>query len=172
MRIFPGRKGLLLFFIPMLCALTGLAREPLFRRDPAYFVTDGGVYSCFELWATTGYVHLQLQPGVKVWLLKPVAGALVSFSGSVMVYGGLTWPYAPVKWLVVETGASAGYYESGQGVQLNYPLEFRLSVSALYRFKNQTRLGASFAHISNANLGAPNPGTESISVMLQIPLRK
>jgi hypothetical protein len=101
-----------------------------------------------------------------------MAGALVSFSGAVMVYGGLTWPAAPVKWLVIETGASAGYYESGDGVNLNYPLEFRLTLAALYRFKNYTRLGVSFAHISNANLGAPNPGTESFAVMLQVPLQK
>ena len=80
------------------------------------------------------------------------------------------WPASPVKWLVIQTGAAAGYYESGDGVNLAYPLEFRLTLSVLYKFRNSTQMGMEFAHISNANLGPPNPGTESISVIFRFPL--
>jgi hypothetical protein len=89
-----------------------------------------------------------------------------------MVYGGLTWPASPVKWLVIQTGAAAGYYESGQGIDLAFPFEFRLTLSVLFKFRNYAQLGVEFAHISNANISPPNPGTESISLIFQLPLRK
>jgi lipid A 3-O-deacylase len=97
---------------------------------------------------------------------------LVSFSGACMIYGGLTYPAMPTKWLVIQTGAAVGYYESGQGIRLGFPVEFRLSLSVLYRFRNYTQVGLEFAHISNSNLSTHNPGTESISVIFQIPMRK
>jgi hypothetical protein len=89
-----------------------------------------------------------------------------------MIYAGLIWPASPVKWLVIQTGAALGYYESGEGVNLAYPLEFRLSLSILYKFRNAAQLGLEIAHISNADLGPPNPGTESLSVIFQLPMRK
>jgi hypothetical protein len=89
-----------------------------------------------------------------------------------MIYAGLTWPASPVKWLVIQTGAAMGYYESGEGVNLACPLEFRLSLSILYKFRNSAQIGVEIAHISNADLGPPNPGTESVSVILQLPMRK
>ena len=140
-------------------------------KEPGYLVISSGIYSCLDLWATTGFVNLQVQPGWKLWVLHPQLGALVSFSGAFMVYGGLVWPASPVKWLVIQTGAAMGYYESGSGIYLTFPLEFRLSLSVLYKFRNSAQLGIEISHISNANLGAPNPGTEAIGLIFQLPVR-
>ncbi len=169
--VFASRFGTILLLILILQRFS-FAQEAPEQKEPGYIVVDGGIYSCLDLWATTGFVNLQFQPGIKLWILRPQAGVLVSFSGAVMIYGGLTWPAVPVKWLVIETGAAAGYYESGEGIDLQFPLEFRLSLSVMYRFRNYIQLGAGIAHISNANLSPPNPGTESISVIFKIPLQK
>jgi hypothetical protein len=140
-------------------------------KEPGYFAISPGIYSCLDLWATTGFVNLQLQPAWKLWVLRPQIGALVSFSGAFMFYGGLVWPASPVKWLVIQTGAAVGYYESGSGIYLTFPLEFRLSLSILYKFRNSAQLGIEISHISNANLGPPNPGTEAIGLIFQLPVR-
>ena len=147
------------------------SQDSIPEQDRGYLVISGGVYSCLDLWASAGFVNAQIQPGWKLWIFRPQAGVLMSFTGAFMVYGGLIWPASPVKWLVIQTGAAMGYYESGDGVNLGYPLEFRLSLSILYKFRNSAQLGMEFAHISNANLGPPNPGTESISFIFQFPVR-
>ena len=38
-----------------------------------------------------------------------------------------------------------------------------------YQLENKNRIGISFGHISNANLGNKNPGTEVISISYQKP---
>jgi hypothetical protein len=151
---------------------TVYSQDTLTGKEPPYFVVSGGIYSVLDLWATTGFVNFQFQPGVKWWVLRPQLGALVSFSGSCMIYAGLTYPARPVKWLDIQTGAALGYYESGNGINMGLPLEFRLSLSVLYIFRNFTQLGMEISHISNANLSTHNPGTEAVSVIIQIPLRK
>jgi hypothetical protein len=165
--------SVLMFFLYFFIFQKNLfSQDTLPEKEPGYLVFAGGLYSCLDLWATTGFVNLQVQPGCKLWVLRPQVGFLASFSGSYMVYAGLTYPAMPVKWLIIQTGAAMGYYESGEGLDLYYPFEFRLSLSILYRFRNFAQLGMEFAHISNANLGPPNPGTESLSVIFQFPMRK
>lgn len=160
------------FFCFFLLQKSVYSQDTLSQKEPGYLVLSGGVYSCLDLWAITGFVNLQFQPGTKLWVLRPQGGILVSFSGGCMLYGGLIYPAMPVKWLVIQTGAALGYYENGKGIKLGLPLEFRLSLSILYRFRNFAQLGMEIAHISNANLSTNNPGTESISVIFQFPMRK
>ena len=160
----------MLFFCLFLMQNRTFPQDSIPAEEPGYIVISGGLYSCFDLWASTGFVNLQVQPACKFWVLRPQVGFLVSFTGSYMIYAGLTWPASPVKWLVIQTGTAMGYYESGDGVNLAYPLEFRLSLSILYKFRNSAQLGLEIAHISNADLGPPNPGTESVSVIYQLPM--
>jgi lipid A 3-O-deacylase len=142
------------------------------HNEPSLLSLSGGAYSVIDAWATTGYFNVMFQPGVKLWVLRPQAGALVSFLGGYMIYAGLTYPAEPVRWLVIQTGAAAGYYHNGNGINLGMPFEFRLSVAVLYKFRNYLQLGIEASHISNANFSPKNPGSEAISVMIQIPLKK
>ena len=48
-------------------------------------------------------------------------------------------------------------------------IEFRTTLEVSYQLKNKNRLGLSFGHISNANIGDKNPGVEIISLSYQIP---
>jgi hypothetical protein len=162
---------LVLIFLSCLVPAATFSQDTVAVKQSCYLAVNSGIYSCLDLWATTGFVDLKFQ-ALKLWVLHPVAGAQVSFSGACMVYGGLTWPATPVKWLVIQTTAAVGYYENGEGIDMGFPVEFRLSLALQYQFRNLCRLGVEFAHISNANLSTHNPGTESVSVILQIPLCK
>jgi lipid A 3-O-deacylase len=162
-------------FLPSLVLILNLslqAQEEQKPPYPAHIGISAGAYSLLDLWAVTPYAGVQLEPALDLWILRPQAGAFVTFSGAVMVYGGLVWPARPFPWLVIRTGAAAGYYENGKGIDLGYPLEFRLSLAVLYTFRNGSELGLEASHISNANLSPDNPGTEALSVTWQIPLRK
>ena len=63
----------------------------------------------------------------------------------------------------------AGFYDDGSGKKLGNTLQFRTSFEVSYELKNKNRIGISFSHISNANLGDKNPGVEILSFSYHIP---
>ena len=62
-----------------------------------------------------------------------------------------------------------GYYEDGDGNKLGNNIQFRTTVEVSYQLENLNRIGISFGHISNANIGDKNPGVEIISLSFQKP---
>ena len=62
-----------------------------------------------------------------------------------------------------------GIYDDGSGKKLGNELQFRTSLEVSYELKNKNRMGISFSHISNANLGSKNPGVEILSFSYHIP---
>tara|TARA_B100000927_G_scaffold192114_1_gene154950 strand:+ start:536 stop:1063 length:528 start_codon:yes stop_codon:yes gene_type:complete len=63
----------------------------------------------------------------------------------------------------------AGIYDDGSGKKLGNDIQFRTSLEISYELKNKNRIGVSFSHISNANLGNKNPGVEILSLSYHIP---
>ena len=63
----------------------------------------------------------------------------------------------------------AGIYDDGSGKKLGNDLQFRTSLEVSYELKNKNRIGISFSHISNANLGDKNPGVEILSFSYHLP---
>ena len=63
----------------------------------------------------------------------------------------------------------AGYYDDGSGKKLGNNIEFRTAFEISYELDNKNRLGVSFSHISNANIGDKNPGVEILSFSYQVP---
>ena len=66
----------------------------------------------------------------------------------------------------------AGIYDDGSGKKLGNDLQFRTSFEVSYELKNKNRIGISFSHISNANLGDKNPGVEILKFFLSYTLLK
>ena len=62
-----------------------------------------------------------------------------------------------------------GYYDDGNGKKLGNKVEFRTTLEFSYQLVNKDRIGISFGHISNANIGNKNPGAEIISLSYQKP---
>ncbi len=62
-----------------------------------------------------------------------------------------------------------GYYEDGSGKKLGNNIQFRTTLEFSYELKNKNRIGFSFGHISNANLGNKNPGAEILNLNYQVP---
>tara|TARA_B100001559_G_scaffold302613_1_gene290517 strand:- start:658 stop:1137 length:480 start_codon:yes stop_codon:yes gene_type:complete len=62
-----------------------------------------------------------------------------------------------------------GYYDDGSGKKLGNEIQFRTTLEFSYQLKNNNRIGLSYGHISNANLGDKNPGVEILSLSYQVP---
>ena len=63
----------------------------------------------------------------------------------------------------------AGIYDDGSGKKLGNDIQYRTSLELSYELNNKNRIGISFSHISNANLGDKNPGVEILSFSYHIP---
>ena len=108
--------------------------------------------------------------------LKPLAGIELTSDSAAYLLGGI--------YLEDNLGAlfignesnlnftpsfALGYYDDGDGKKLGNNIEFRTTLEISYQLENKNRIGFSFGHISNANLGDRNPGVEILNISYQIP---
>ena len=108
--------------------------------------------------------------------LKPFAGVEFTTDSAFYLIGGIylednlgelmsgndnKWNFTP--------SFGVGYYDDGDGKKLGNSIEFRTTLEVSYQLKNLDRVGISFGHISNANIGNKNPGVEIISLSYQKP---
>ena len=108
--------------------------------------------------------------------LKPFAGIEITSDSAFYLISGIylednigdlvtgkdnNWNFTP--------SFGAGYYDDGKGKKLGNKIQFRTTLEFSYQLVNKDRIGISFGHISNANIGNKNPGAEIISISYQKP---
>ena len=108
--------------------------------------------------------------------LKPFVGLEATTDSAVYVLGGIylednlgTLFVGEDSNFVFTPSFGAGYYDDGDGKQLGNDIQFRTTFEFSYELKNKNRIGISYGHISNANLGDKNPGVEILSFSYQVP---
>ena len=108
--------------------------------------------------------------------LKPFAGIEVTTDSAFYILGGIYLDdnigeliYGQESKWVFTPSFAIGYYDDGDGKKLGNEVEFRTTFELSYQLKNLDRIGISFGHISNANIGNKNPGVEIISLSYQKP---
>ena len=108
--------------------------------------------------------------------LKPFAGIEATSESAFYILGGVYLEdnlgqlfLGEKSNLVFTPSFGVGYYDDGDGKKLGNSLEFRTTFEISYQLQNNNRIGLSFGHISNANIGDKNPGVEIISLSYQIP---
>ncbi len=135
------------------------------------FLTIGGGY--FDIRDDEGAAMFkgEYRSNFEILFLKPFAGIFGTTDGSVYGYGGLLVDLFLGEHIVLTPSAAVGGYHDGGGKDLGGVPEFRTGAELAYRFDDQSRIGVSFYHISNAGLGSDNPGTEYLSFTYSIPVR-
>ena len=103
-------------------------------------------------------------------LFSPFVGVDVTTKGGSYVYGGFGFDvnFGP-NWVLTPNGA-LGYYQRGDGTKLGSWMEFRSGAELDYKFADQSRLGVSVQHMSNAGLTKYNPGEQEVLLVYQLPL--
>ena len=71
--------------------------------------------------------------------------------------------------LIFTPSFGIGNYDDGKGKKLGNNIEFRTTFEISYELENKNRVGISYGHISNANIGDKNPGVEILSLSYQVP---
>ena len=108
--------------------------------------------------------------------LKPFVGIETTTDSAVYILGGIylednlgTLFVGEDSNFVFTPSFGAGFYDDGDGKKLGNDIQFRTTFEFSYELKNKNRIGISYGHISNANLGDKNPGVEILSFSYQIP---
>jgi len=92
--------------------------------------------------------------------LSPITGGFVTENAALYAYTGVEWNFdiGPINFT---PSFAPGLYDAGSGKDLGHILEFKSEVQASFNFSENSKLGMSYNHISNASLGDKNPGANS-----------
>ena len=146
-------------------------------KDSSRFSVGVGIFNYMEDGSPphndqSGMINLELHSGRKMFnLIKPFAGFLGTKANTYYAYGGfgIDGYYGKRKNFVMTPSVACGYYKDGSEIKAGNPLEFYIGIDVFYRFKNNVRLGVGIFHISNADSGYRNPGSETLVLKYQIP---
>ena len=92
--------------------------------------------------------------------LSPITGGFLTEKNAFYLYTGAQAEY-DFGFLTVTPSFAPGYYNYGNGKDLGFPLEFKSEVQVSLNLFENTQIGMSYNHISNASLGSKNPGANS-----------
>jgi hypothetical protein len=159
----------------MLAAVTaGLIALPAPARadDPDFLVGGVGWFDMNRRQNTATSFNLEYRSDYKIWFLKPFGGLMGTSDGAGYAYAGLGVDIYFGRRLVLTGNTAFGAYHHGDGKDLGHWIEFRSGLELAYRFDDRSRLGVGFHHISNANIGDKNPGTEILGLFYAFPLHR
>ena len=120
---------------------------------------------------TVGLVESEYRFGDVWWILSPFVGVMGTGQGAFYGYFGFGFDINFPHSLVLTPTAAAGYFFSGQGLNLGSWWEFRTGAELDYRFADQRRIGVGFYHMSNAGIGKENPGQEMANLVFTVPFQ-
>ena len=157
----------------VLAATAVRADDSLFKiadGDPAYVTFAAGAFDVEHSDNRDVEVALEYRSDLSWGPFKPFAHA--SYIGNDMTFVGggvLADVQIGDNWIVQPSVAATWWRGELEHLDLGYPLQFRTRLEVAYRFPDKSRLGLAVTHSSNANLGDPNPGIESVMLNVSVP---
>tara|TARA_B110001452_G_scaffold241363_1_gene223498 strand:- start:338 stop:862 length:525 start_codon:yes stop_codon:yes gene_type:complete len=92
--------------------------------------------------------------------ISPVSGALITVDNATYVYTGVQAEYK-IGNLNFTPSFTPGLYNEGSGKDLGHIVEFKSELQLSLDLFDNSEVGFSYNHISNASLGEKNPGANS-----------
>ena len=90
--------------------------------------------------------------------LQPVTGAFITADNAKYIYTGFQIPKKNGSFTFTP---SFTLYDEGDGKDLGHVIEFKTEIQISFERSDQSEIGLSYNHISNASLGDKNPGANS-----------
>lgn len=123
--------------------------------------------SDYEARAGLDYVF----PAMTDWQLRPSIGGMVTENEAYFLGIAVRRDFFINEHWVITPSFGPGVFEESDITQLGNELEFRTGLELGYRSEGGLRSGLLLQHLSNAGLGDTNPGRETLSLFVQMPLR-
>lgn len=115
-----------------------------------------------------GYLVIEYRPSCRFYTLTP--WFTVEGTRHVVYLGtGFLLDVPLGEHWICTPSFGGGYYDTHNAIDLGYALEFRSSFEISYHFSDNSRVGVSFGHYSNASFSNKNPGIESLKLTYSLP---
>ena len=153
------------FFLILLLSATSLSAADNAKKDDHQlnFFTGNFDFSDDKQKAILfGLQHQNENLNRKTFLgnVSPITGGFVTENSSAYIYTGVEWN-VDMGGMKFTPSFAPGLYHEGNGKDLGHVLEFKSEVQLSYSASENTSLGVSYNHVSNASLGDKNPGANS-----------
>jgi hypothetical protein len=114
-----------------------------------------------------GYQHQNQTLEINTFLgnISPIIGGFITENSAAYIYSGIEWNI-DLGSFVFTPSFAPGLYNEGNGKDLGHVLEFKTEVQLSYGLSENTSLGVSYNHVSNASIGDKNPGANSYAFNL------
>jgi len=162
-----------LALLAALCGLFALSAPAAMAQDESYLSLGVGIWDVTQNDDTATDFRFEYRHGDPMfWKIKPWAGVEATTDGSVWGGAGILADFhIGDSGVYVTPSFGVGLYAQGSSDKdLDHPIEFRSQIEGGYQFQSGQRVGLAFGHISNADLGDDNPGTEILNVYYHIPV--
>jgi lipid A 3-O-deacylase len=166
-------RYLLLVVIIVLTVYTGkgLRGDPYQDRDPAFISVGIGKYDFNRKKDSGGEVRVEYRSEKQLAIFKPFVAIASTNTSQGFVGAGVLSDFFVGRRFVITPSLAPHYYWGGnKKLDLGHWVEFRSQIEFAYRFDNRSRLGMAISHYSNAGLGNTNPGTETGTIYLSVPI--
>lgn len=145
-------------------------------EEPAYVVLGAGANGIWHhnhhVQHTIAIASVEYRATIDLWRgVKPLVGALATSDGSAYAHGGFYRDFDIAERWILTPHASAGVYSHGNKNDLGGTGEFQTGVDLQRRLDNGWRIGVTLRHLCNGGTGHYNPGSETLAVLVAVPLR-
>ena len=109
-----------------------------------------------------GFQHQNedLQRDTFIGNISPITGGFITENSAVYIYTGFEWN-VDIGALTFTPSFTPGLYHEGNGKDLGHIIEFKSEIQFSYAFSENSKIGVSYNHVSNASIGDKNPGANS-----------
>ena len=158
------KKLLIIIFILFSSTKLIAVEEKKFNENQLNFFTGNFDFSDDKQKAVlVGFQHQNENLSRDTFLgnISPITGGFVTENSAAYIYTGIEWNMDLGEKMVFTPSFTPGLYHEGNGKDLGHVLEFKSEVQFSYTVTDQSKLGVSYNHVSNASLGDKNPGANS-----------
>ena len=159
---------LLIIFMILTTSLVECWGEEKKSLAPSHLMIGAGLFDV-DRNHPRALTQLEYRWEVNCHHVRPLAAFFITTDRNFFVCGGVGFDIFFGKKVVFTPSFAPGFYYSGNGKHLGFPLNFRSAAELSYVFHNQGRFGAQFNHISNAHMLWKNPGANSLVFFYSIP---
>ncbi len=120
------------------------------------FSDDGKKASLFGI----QHINDNLYRDSFIGTLQPVTGVFITADNAAYIYTGFQIPNKSGSFNFTPS-FTPGLYSKGDGKDLGHTIEFKTEIQISLEISENSEIGLSYNHISNASLGTKNPGANS-----------
>ncbi len=144
--------------------LSILALSPVMAQEKGAIRAGVGYYDINDNKDATEF-HVEYHAPYRfMTYARPFVGIMATSDSAVYGYVGVRGEFDLTEHVQIVPSFAPGLYADGDGKDLGHTIEFRSALEVNYKLQNQSRVGASVYHLSNAHLSDNNPGTEVFTV--------